>query len=253
MVFDEKPCPDCGVQMGESHLDGCSIERCSVCGDLRVNCSCKDHDKVFAQWDGNEELIDDAGRRKDYDDAKIAKKEMDDEEAEEEEELRKATVDCKEESHGGEAIEAVKKTDDHALEKIMGILGKKKKPEPLKLKDGTTIRTICDGEAVELRNMEGIVFAVGLGFSAIAEEKEQFFTDVVTGKRFIAKGTTSVQFTVEEIELTDMAASDFIDDNNNFDIEVKGFIFKGARILSCESCEAILSSVEGVCERVMPK
>jgi hypothetical protein len=47
-----KNCPDCYVEPGEVHLDGCDIERCSSCARQKMVCDCKDHDKSFARWTG---------------------------------------------------------------------------------------------------------------------------------------------------------------------------------------------------------
>ncbi len=50
-----KSCHDCAAAPGEIHSENCDVERCSVCGDKRLQCDvndCKDHDKKFAKWTG---------------------------------------------------------------------------------------------------------------------------------------------------------------------------------------------------------
>lgn len=47
-----KSCPDCGVPPGTPHMDGCDVERCSVCGQQRLGACCAGHNKQDARWTG---------------------------------------------------------------------------------------------------------------------------------------------------------------------------------------------------------
>jgi len=45
-----KNCPDCNVEYGHPHEDGCDCEICTVCGTQRMLCDCEGHDKIKARF-----------------------------------------------------------------------------------------------------------------------------------------------------------------------------------------------------------
>ena len=51
MRRDLRDC-SCGAKPGETHRTGCHVERCSVCGRIKLNCNCAGHDPTFARWTG---------------------------------------------------------------------------------------------------------------------------------------------------------------------------------------------------------
>lgn len=52
MVYRVKRCFDCGVGLGEVHIEGCDIEACSVCNSQRLSCSCSGHKPELMTWQG---------------------------------------------------------------------------------------------------------------------------------------------------------------------------------------------------------
>lgn len=53
-------CPDCGVTIGEEHLDGCDVARCDICGGQAISCGHteENHDKWDGLWPGTRECYE---------------------------------------------------------------------------------------------------------------------------------------------------------------------------------------------------
>jgi len=51
-IGELRNCPDCNVNPGEPHEDGCDVELCSSCKGQRLMCECEDHDPEHSRWTG---------------------------------------------------------------------------------------------------------------------------------------------------------------------------------------------------------
>lgn len=51
--MSESRCPDCNAAVGETHMDGCDVERCPVCGAQALLCGfCGDEEVSRLPWAG---------------------------------------------------------------------------------------------------------------------------------------------------------------------------------------------------------
>lgn len=52
-MIEQEKCPDCGVDVGKLHKDGCDVEKCPICGFQYFSCDCPDSaDSERQVWAG---------------------------------------------------------------------------------------------------------------------------------------------------------------------------------------------------------
>ena len=52
-------CPDCGAEIGKTHMEGCDVSRCTTCGGQELSCECDqtERDKWDGYWPGTREAL----------------------------------------------------------------------------------------------------------------------------------------------------------------------------------------------------